>query len=120
MNLQQRHALHAVRAALEFQREIGRIADTDTDLPRFRVGISTGAALVGNVGSSEFRNFVAHGDAVNLGARLQTSAKPGEVVVSGTTYMLVRDAVIVRSLGRLTLKGKSEEVDAYAVEGLLE
>ena len=117
---QQRHALHAVRAALEFQREIGRIADTDTDLPRFRVGISTGAALVGNVGSSEFRNFVAHGDAVNLGARLQTSAKPGEVVVSGTTYMLVRDAVIVRSLGRLTLKGKSEEVDAYAVEGLLE
>jgi class 3 adenylate cyclase len=117
---QQRHALHAVRAALEMQRQIGRIADTDTGLPRFRVGISTGAALVGNVGSAEFRNFVAHGDAVNLGARLQTSAQPGEVVVSGTTYMLVRDAVVARSLGRLTLKGKSEEVDAYAIDRLVD
>ena len=117
---QQRHALHAVRAALAFQREIGLIADTDPGLPRFRVGISTGAALVGNVGSAEFRNFVAHGDAVNLGARLQTSAQPGEVVISGTTYMLVRDAVVVRPLGRLTLKGRSEEVDAYAVERLID
>jgi len=117
---QQRHALHAVRAALEMQRQIGRIADTDAGLPRFRVGISTGAALVGNVGSAEFRNFVAHGDAVNLGARLQTSAQPGEVVVSGTTYMLVRDAVVARSLGRLTLKGKSEEVDAYAIDRLID
>jgi class 3 adenylate cyclase len=109
-----------VRAALAFQSEIGLIADTDPGLPRFRVGISTGAALVGNVGSSEFRNFVAHGDAVNLGARLQTSAQPGEVVISGTTYMLVRDAVVVRPLGRLTLKGRSEEVDAYAVERLID
>jgi class 3 adenylate cyclase len=117
---QQRHALHAVRAALAMQREIGRIADADPDLPRFRIGLSTGAALVGNVGSSEFRNFVAHGDAVNLGARLQTFAKPDQVVVSGTTYALVRDAVVARSLGRLSLKGKSEEVDAYVIDGLSE
>ena len=115
---QQRHALHAVRAALAMQREIGRIADTDPELPRFRVGVNTGAALVGNVGSQEFRNFVAHGDAVNLGARLQTSAQPGEVLISGTTYALVRDAVVVRSVGRLTVKGKLEEVDAYVVESL--
>jgi len=115
---QQRHALHAVRAALAMQREIGRIADSDPQLPRFRVGVNTGAALVGNVGSQEFRNFVAHGDAVNLGARLQTSAQPGEVLISGTTYALIRDAVVVRSAGRLTVKGKLEEVDAYVVESL--
>jgi class 3 adenylate cyclase len=115
---QQRHALHAVRAALAMQREIGRIADSDPELPRFRVGVNTGAALVGNVGSQEFRNFVAHGDAVNLGARLQTSAQPGEVLISGTTYALIRDAVVVRPFGRLAVKGKLEEVDAFVVERL--
>jgi len=117
---QERHALHAVRAALAIQVEIGRLADADRELPRFRVGVSTGAALVGNVGTNEFRNFVAHGDAVNLGARLQTAATPGDVVVSGTTYSLVRDAVVARSLGRFTVKGKIEEVDAYVVERLCE
>lgn len=117
---QSRHALRATRAALAMQREVDRIAGEDPSLPRFRVGINTGPALVGNVGCDEFRNFVAHGDAVNLAARLQQSAEPGQVVVSATAYALVRDVAEARPLGRLAVKGKSEAVEAHVLERLRE
>ena len=115
---QPRHALAAARTALAMQRAIEAIVTEDPSLPRFRVGIATGAALVGNIGSEELRNYVAHGDAVNLAARLQTGAIPGQVVVSAPTYALIRDLASVRPLGRFAVKGKSEEVEAFVLEHL--
>ncbi len=113
---QPRHALAAARTALAMQRAIEAIVAEDPTLPRFRVGIATGAALVGNIGSEELRNYVAHGDAVNLAARLQTGAIAGQVVVSAPTYALIRDVATVRPLGRFKVKGKSEEVEAFVLE----
>src|SRR5687767_5414596 len=113
---QPRHALAAARAALAMQRSIEAIVQEDPSLPRFRVGIATGAALVGNVGSDEFRNYVAHGDAVNLAARLQSGASAGQVVISAPTYALIRDVATVKPLGRFSVKGKSEEVEALVLE----
>src|SRR5216683_409705 len=113
---QPRHALAAARTALEMQRAIDAIVAEDPSLPRFRVGIATGAVLVGNVGSEELRNYVAHGDAVNLAAQVQTGAKAGQVVVSAPTYALIRDLSSVRPLGRFAVKGKSEEVEAYVLD----
>ncbi len=115
---QPRHALAAARTALAMQGAIEAIVTEDPSLPRFRVGIATGAALVGNIGSEELRNYVAHGDAVNLAARLQTGAIPGQVVVSAPTYALIRDLATVRPLGRFAVKGKSEEVEAFVLEHL--
>jgi class 3 adenylate cyclase len=115
---QPRHALAAARTALAMQRAIEEIVRADPTLPRFRVGIATGAALVGNIGSEELRNFVAHGDAVNLAARLQTGAKAGQVVISAPTFALIRDVASVRPLGRFNVKGKSEEVEAFVLEGI--
>ena len=115
---QPRHALAAARTALAMQRAIEAIVAEDPSLPRFRVGIATGAALVGNIGSEELRNYVAHGDAVNLAARLQTGAVPGQVVVSAPTYALIRDLATVRPLGRFAVKGKTEEVEAFVLERL--
>ena len=115
---QPRHALAAARTGLAMQLAIEEIVAEDPSLPRFRVGIATGAALVGNIGSEELRNYVAHGDAVNLAARLQTGATAGQVVVSAPTYALVRDVAIVRPLGRFKVKGKSEEVEAFVLERL--
>lgn len=115
---QPRHALAAARTALEMQRAIEAIVAEDGSLPRFRVGIATGAALVGNVGSEELRNYVAHGDAVNLAARLQQGGTGGQVVISASTYALIRDVAIVRPLGRFAVKGKSEEVEAFVLERL--
>ena len=113
---QPRHALAAARTALGMQRAIEAIVAEDASLPRFRVGIATGAALVGNVGSEQLRNYVAHGDAVNLAARLQTGAIAGQVVVSAPTYALIRDVATVRPLGRFAVKGKTEEVEAFVLE----
>lgn len=117
---QQRHALHAARTALAMQSAIAELAKDEPDQPRFRIGMSTGAALVGNVGGAELRNFVANGDAVNLAARLQTSAQAGSIVISETTYALIRDLAVVRPLGRLRLKGKTEEIQAFILEDLRE
>src|SRR5437870_2796351 len=115
---QPRHALAAARTALAMQRAIEAIIAEDPSLPRFRVGIATGAALVGNIGSEELRNYVAHGDAGNLAARLHTGAIPGQVVVSAPTYALIRNLASVRPLGRFAVKGKSEEVEAFVLEDL--
>ena len=116
----ERHALAAARTALAMQRAIEEIVREEPSLPRFRVGIATGAALVGNIGSEEFRNFVAHGDAVNLAARLQTGALAGQVVISQPTYALIRDVARVRPLGRFSVKGKSEEVEAFILDAISE
>jgi class 3 adenylate cyclase len=115
---QPRHALAAAHTALAMQEAIEAIVREDAALPRFRVGVASGAALVGNVGSEEFRNFVAHGDTVNLAARLQTGAQAGQVVVSSSTYALIRDLARVRPLGRFSVKGKSEEVEAFVLEAV--
>ena len=56
---------------------------------------------------------------MNLAARLQTGAHAGQVVISSSTYSLVRDLARVRPLGRFNVKGKSEEVEAFVLEASL-
>jgi len=88
--------------------------------PRFRVGLNSGPALVGNIGAAEIRNYSAIGDTTNLAARLQTWAPEGSVVMGAGTYDLVRDHVVVRQMGSPELKGKSVAVEVYELIGLRE
>ncbi|MBO3750474.1 adenylate/guanylate cyclase domain-containing protein [Streptosporangiaceae bacterium NEAU-GS5] len=115
------HAARAVRAALEMQEAAARVsaevAGAEVEWPRFRVGVNTGPALVGNIGSPEFRGFNAMGDAVNVAARLQALAEPGTVVIGQATRDLIGPAELV-SLGDLSLKGKEQTVHAYRLERL--
>jgi class 3 adenylate cyclase len=113
------HALRAARVALGMQRATARLAE-DPDRPRFRVGLNTGPALVGNIGGAELQSFTAIGDAVNLAARLQTFAPPGSVVMGERTYELIADLVEVRPLGTPELKGKSVPVEVFELLGLVE
>jgi class 3 adenylate cyclase len=106
------HALRACRAGLALQRSMGMV-ESAADGPRFRVGINSGPALVGNVGSAELHNFLAIGDTTNVAARLQSFAKTGTVVLGEKTYELVRDDVEVRLLGAPELKGKSLATNVY-------
>jgi class 3 adenylate cyclase len=99
------HALRAARAALALQASTARLA-APADTPRFRVGLNTGPALVGNIGSAELRNFTAIGDTTNLAARLQTFAAPGAVVIGERTRSMLGGAARVRDLGEPELKGK--------------
>ena len=81
------------------------IAAGHPDWPRFRVGANTGPALVGNIGSELLRGFNAMGDAVNVAARLQTVAEPGQVVIGGATFDALGDVVERPPLGDLEVKG---------------
>lgn len=113
------HPARAARAALAMQRAIGALAADDPEAPRFRVGVNTGAALVGNIGGEQLRNFNAMGDAVNVAARLQTVAEPGAVVIGESTYRgLGETPAEVTALGPLALKGKHEEVRAFVLHTL--
>jgi class 3 adenylate cyclase len=112
------HARRAAAAGLELQRAAAELAAEDPERPRFRVGINTGPAIVGNVGTAEQRSFTAIGDTTNLASRLQTFADPGQVVVGETTYEAIADDARVESLGKLDLKGKSAPVAAYLLLGL--
>ena len=107
------HALRACRAGLALQQAMGGGGADGT--PRFRVGINTGPALVGNVGSAEMHNFLAIGDTTNVAARLQLFAPPGSVVVGEKTYDLVRDTIDARPLGMPDLKGKSVPTEVFEV-----
>lgn len=112
------HEFRAARAALEMQAAIAEVAGDDDDSPRFRIGINTGVALIGNIGSSELRSFNVVGDAVNVASRLETSAEVGTVVIGETTYLAIADRVDVSPLGALELKGKDVPINAYLLEGL--
>jgi class 3 adenylate cyclase len=110
------HAVAAARAALAMQEGISAIAEPGS--PTFRVGINTGPALVGNIGSTALRNFNAMGDAVNVAARLESIAEPGQVVIGGSTRALLPDDAQVDPLGSLTLKGRTEPVTAFRLRAL--
>ena len=112
------HALRAARAGLAIQHRIGAAAADHPEWPRFRVGINSGPALVGNIGSDEFRNFTAIGDTTNLAARLEATAEVGQVVISAATLALMGGAARVDPLGPLHLKGKAAPVEAFVLKGL--
>jgi adenylate cyclase len=109
------HALRAVRAALAMQEVVQTIADSEPGWPRLRVGANTGPALVGNIGSETLRGFNAMGDAVNVAARLQALAEPGQVVIGEATRSALGDRYRVLPLGELTVKGRQAPVRAYVV-----
>jgi class 3 adenylate cyclase len=112
------HAERAVRAGLAFQVAAGRLAREHPDWPRFRVGVNTGEAHVGVVGTAEHREYAALGDVVNTASRLEGEAGVGQVVIGATTYEELPDGTAVDPLGGLRVKGKDAPVEAYVVVGL--
>jgi adenylate cyclase len=126
---QDHHARAAAQAALAMQEAADRVTEevaweqatgrlNGVEWPRFRVGINTGPALVGNIGSPELRGFNAMGDCVNVAARLQALAQPGTVVIGATTRDRLGRGAKVTPLGDLSLKGKEQPVRAFVLSAL--
>ena len=80
------HAARAVAAALDIQGELPALSQRFGIDLRSSIGIASGWARVGRLGSADRRDYTAIGDVVNLAARLQTQARPGEVVIHGDVY----------------------------------
>ena len=104
------HALRAVRAALSIlertQQAFSRMENRSQRL-QFRIGVTTGEAMVGNVGTSELFNNTAIGDTVNLAQRLEVTAQPGQILIDQATYEIVADRVLAHSLEPVQVKGRS-------------
>jgi adenylate cyclase len=107
------HALRAARAALAIRSVTDGLAADQSTWPRFRIAVNTGPAVVGNVGAALQRSFTVIGDTINLAARLQATAQPGEVVIGPTTREDLRDRATVIPLGAAELKGKRQPVSVY-------
>jgi class 3 adenylate cyclase/tetratricopeptide (TPR) repeat protein len=112
--------LRAVRAATEMRTALGEL---NGELEErwgihlsIRTGINTGKVVAGDPATGQ--TFVT-GDAVNVGARLETAAGAGEILIGDATYRLVRDAVLVEPVDPLELKGKAEPIEAWRVLGVV-
>ncbi|HNT55173.1 MAG TPA: adenylate/guanylate cyclase domain-containing protein, partial [Anaerolineaceae bacterium] len=121
---QENDAEQAIRAALEMQAELAQL-NLGNEIPglrglpdqqtiAMRIGINTGAALLGAVGTTG--EFTAIGDAVNTASRLQNAAPLNGIIISHDTFRHVRGLFRVRPLEPLSLKGKTEPVAVYLVE----
>src|SRR3954447_19917659 len=104
-------ALRAVRAAAELRERLGQL---NTDLARefgtsidLRIGINTGEVVTGT------EERLATGDPVNVAARLEQAAAPGQVLLGEATVEWVGEAVVAEPLADLELKGKSAPVRAW-------
>jgi class 3 adenylate cyclase len=112
----------AVRCGLDMVRAIDELAAAQHapgagDL-RVRVGINTGPVVVGVVGTETANEYTAMGDAVNVAARMQGSARPGSVLITAATHRFVSQIVDSVDVGLLELKGKTDAVQAYEITRL--
>jgi adenylate cyclase len=84
----------------------------------FRIGITTGPAIIGNVGTRELFNYTAIGDSVNLAQRLQVSAQRGQILLQSTTYEIIKDYVEAQALDPIAVKGREQVAEIYELTGL--
>jgi class 3 adenylate cyclase len=113
------HAVQAVNTAVDIMRAIrnrNRSLTPGDHAAELGIGIHTGPVVVGNIGSDRRTDFTAIGDAVNVAARLEKLAKPGEILVTEAVLRRVRGAHRLRFEGERQLSGRVEPVHVYAVE----
>ena len=80
-----------------------------------RIGVNSGEAVVGDMGSQRIRTYTAIGANVNLGSRLEGKAPVDGILVSSPVYEAVKGTVDARFAGRVAVKGIAEEVETWEV-----
>jgi len=120
------HAAMACIAALECQAAMKTFNETNKTrgFPQIsmRIGIHTGEALVGNIGSNTRLNYTAVGDSVNLASRLEGTNKDygTSILISQATNTLVQGKILTRLLDKVSVKGKTQPAEIYEVLGTVD
>ncbi len=109
-----RSAMSIHREMADFSKEVNRLHDGLPPL-RMRIGIHTGAVVVGALGNDLRVEFKAVGDTVNLSARIQSLAEPGTTFVTEDTFKLTEGFFRFEAMGERIIKGKNNSVKVYRV-----
>lgn len=117
---QEDHAARALAAAEDMMRFLETANESwkekyDVEI-RLGIGVNSGEAIVGNIGSSKRMEYTVIGDVVNVAARLEAIAQPNQVLVAEATQALVGDAFALIKLGDRRLTGRKTETAVYALD----
>ena len=111
------HPQRAIECAIAIQawsESFRRRAPAAVELGRTRIGIETGPAIVGDVGIRSKLDYTAHGDAVNMAARLEACNKElGSAICVGPAAAARCDAALLRPLGQLAVRGRTEPIAVF-------
>jgi len=120
LNPQQDHAVRAVRAALSMAYDVRALHEVLPPEQRlfYGIGVDTGVAVLGNVGSPSRKEFTAIGAPFNHAKYLQENALAGEIILSPHTYGLVRDVVTVETLPPRKANAAPVYTELYRVTGI--
>ncbi len=113
------HAERAVHTALLMQQFLGELNKTHSySQPlQMRVGINSGTAVAGDIGSPTRKDYTVVGDSVNVASRLESDvAEPGQIVIGPGTYELVKHAFRCEALSEIRLKGRQRVIRPYLVK----
>ncbi len=115
-------AAAAVCAALEMRERVKNMKSPASDGHplRVRFGISSGSAVVGNIGSAQRTEYTAIGDSVNVASRLQAFARPNEICIDEPTRRQAGEGFAVQEIGTVDVKNRSLPIEVYKVLGTME
>lgn len=110
-------ALRAVRAAREMRDALADLRDEEgAALPfQIRIGVNTGRIVSANIGSLRRMEYTVIGDPVNTASRLESLARPNQILIGEETFRRVKDAFTIHAAGPRKVKGKAAEIMVYEV-----
>lgn len=117
------HLDRAIETALAVRAQIAKLEEhllsNPTYHPQVSIGINSGEMVSGNIGSATLRrlDYTVIGDAVNTAQRLQSAAKPGQIVISEAAHQVIGESFTCERIGEVTLKNKAAPVVIYNVVG---
>ena len=112
------HAARAVKVAIEMRRRLHVLNEELKEKPliQMRMGIYSGKAVSGPIGSKKRREFTVLGDTVNVASRIEANvAKEGQIIIGDQTFELVKGLFEARDLGVVSLKGKTKQLRLYEI-----
>lgn len=114
------HLDRAIEACIAVRTQLASLPKEEDDvsfMPLLSIGINSGELISGNIGSANLRrlDYTVVGDVVNTASRLQSIAKPGQIVIPQSAYEKVKHAFVCKPVGEVSLKNKNAPVMVYEV-----